>query len=215
MPEGPEVWILSNAINQYYKEEVVDKTISIGKHLIVNDINEDWSFGLTGKVSITESNILTKIYSGWLYGDQISITDSYSSSSKKLGVDWLTSSKEDLEQEVFSWIMSKKKLAILLLDQSKICGIGVAWGSEILFKANLRPDIRACDQNLTNLVNIMIEVREQIKKVYENGLTNVIKTEKKCKEFINNWFLNLYEIREMNVYKKGSQVKIQGRNWWV
>ena len=176
MPEGPEVWILSNAINQYYKEEVVDKTISIGKHLIVNDINEDWSFGLTGKVSITETNILTKINSGWLYGDQISITDSYSSSSKKLGVDWLTSSKEDLEQEVFSWIMSKKKLAILLLDQSKICGIGVAWGSEILFKANLRPDIRACDQNLTNLVNIMIEVREQIKKVYENGLTNVIKT---------------------------------------
>jgi formamidopyrimidine-DNA glycosylase len=209
MPEGPEVWILSNAINQYYNEEM--KTRSIGKHLIVNDINEDWSFGLTGKVSIDDTDILTKINSGWLYGDQISITDN----AKKLGIDWLTSNKEDLEQEVNNWITSKKKLATLLLDQSKICGIGVAWGSEILFKTNLRPDFRACDQNLTNLVDTMIEVREIIKKVYENGLTNITKTEKNCKEFINDWFSNLYEIREMNIYKKGSQVKIQGRNWWV
>ena len=31
MPEGPEVWILSKMINEYYLN---DNTISIGKHLI-------------------------------------------------------------------------------------------------------------------------------------------------------------------------------------
>ena len=53
MPEGPEIWILSKAINKYYLK---DKTTSIGKHLIIKDINEDWSFGLTGKVEIDEKD---------------------------------------------------------------------------------------------------------------------------------------------------------------
>jgi hypothetical protein len=32
MPEGPEVWILSKAINDFYKKEA---TISYGKHLFI------------------------------------------------------------------------------------------------------------------------------------------------------------------------------------
>ena len=35
------------------------------------------------------------------------------------------------------------------------------------------------------------------------------------KEFINDWYSNLYEIREMSIYKKGSQLEVLGRNWWV
>ena len=36
MPEGPEVLILSKAINRYYMETVNVKTNSYGKHLIIN-----------------------------------------------------------------------------------------------------------------------------------------------------------------------------------
>jgi len=60
MPEGPEVLILSKAINRYYMETVNVKTNSYGKHLIINDIMEDWSFGLTGKVKIDHNNNLKK-----------------------------------------------------------------------------------------------------------------------------------------------------------
>jgi hypothetical protein len=37
----------------------------------------------------------------------------------------------------------------------------------------------------------------------------------KNKKLICNWFENLYKIRKMNVYKKGSKIKISGRNWWI
>ena len=47
----------------------------------------------------------------------------------------LESWNESLQQEVNKWVKSKRKLAALILDQTKITGIGVAWGSEILFKA--------------------------------------------------------------------------------
>lgn len=208
MPEGPEVWILSEAINKFYHCE---KTISYGKHLFVfNDETklhgENWSFGLTGTVEITDDNILKKIDSGWIYGDKVEIN----LESQNLGINWLTCCKEELQKEVDSWIKSKKKMAVLILDQKKICGIGLAWGSEILFKAGLRPEMRACDQVLDKLADSIIGIREEVKKMYSEQLD-----ESNCKEFINGWFTNLYDIREMNVYKKGSQVKVLGRNWWV
>ena len=97
-----------------------------------------------------------------------------------------------------------------MLDQSKISGIGVAWGSEILFKTGLNPDMRCCDQNLHKLVESMIEIREKIKKKYSEQIN-----EDNCKEFVNKWFDNLYEVREMDIYKKGSKLKVLGRIWWV
>jgi formamidopyrimidine-DNA glycosylase len=229
MPEGPEVWILSEAINKFYHCE---KTRSYGKHLFIfppkttslclekvesktdtnfgsNKGGLNWSFGLTGKVQITDDNNLIKKNSGWIYGDQIEFHD-YDEETQKLGINWLTCSAADLHKIVDSWIKSKKKLAGLILDQTKISGIGVAWGSEILFKAGLRPDMRSCDQVLKNLVDSMIEIREKIKKQYSDQLD-----EFNCKEFINNWFENLYEIREMSIYKKGSKLEVLGRSWWV
>lgn len=209
MPEGPEIWILSEAINKFYHCE---KTKAYGKHLFIfeNGKNGDnWTFGLNGKINILDNNEMLKIHSSWICGDQVQFDD-YSIEIQKLGINWLTSSEADLHKEVDSWMKSKKKLASLLLDQSKISGIGVAWGSEILFKAGLRPDMRACDQVLNKLVESMIEVRENIKKLYSEQLD-----EDNCREFINNWFENLYEIRNMNIYKKGCQVKVLDRNWWV
>lgn len=217
MPEGPEVWILSKAINTFYLN---DNTVSIGKHLIVKDIKENWSFGLNGTVGISSFNELVKIDGGWVNGDKL-IYDNYEDSVKELGLDWMTASKEDLENEVAKWINSKKKIAGLILDQKKICGIGVAWGSEILFKADLRPDVRACDQVLTKLVDSMILIREKIKEIYELELNRTMQVCKiydnntKLRVLINDWFENLYEIREMDIYKKGSKLQVLGRGWWV
>lgn len=204
MPEGPEIWILSKAINLHYMSQ---KTNSYGKHLTFNDKNENWSFGLTGKVKLDENDILSKQNTGWIYGEQTT-----NDTLKKLGIDWMTSTEEELEKEIDKWIKSKKKIAGLMLDQTKICGIGVAWGSEILFKANLRPDMRACDQVLDKLVSSIISIRKKIQNIYEIFLQE---NKDNLQEFINDWFENLYENREMDVYKKGSKLQVLGRSWWV
>lgn len=211
MPEGPEVWILSKAINSYYGFE---RTESYGKHLFIfNDDfksgGQNWSFGLTGKVQIKDNNELIKISNGWINGDELVFND-YNNEKQKLGINWLTSSKEELHKLVDSWIKSKKKLAALILDQTKISGIGVAWGSEILFKANLRPDMRTCDQVLNKLADTMYDVGIIVKQKYTEELD-----EWDTKSFINEWFENLYEIRDMNIYKKGSKLTVLGRSWWV
>ncbi len=209
MPEGPEIWILSEALNKFYHN---DKTKAYGKHLFIfknEREGENWSFGLTGKVNITDTNNIVKVSAGWINGDKTSFNN-YESLIQHLGVNWMTSSKDELCKEVELWSKSKKKLAGLLLDQSKISGIGVAWGSEILFNAGLRPELKACDQKLNKLVDSMIQIREKIKKEYIKKLN-----ESNPKEFINEWFENLYEIREMNVYKKGNKIEVLGRKWWT
>lgn len=207
MPEGPEVWILSKAINAYFANK---KTSSRGKHLFVLDANENWSFGLNGKVQLT-NNDLSKLNAGWINGEQVRY-ENYEAEVGNLGIDFMTSEESKIRVEVDKWIKSKKKLAALILDQSKIAGIGVAWGSEILFRADLRPDMRACEQNLSKLVNSIIYIREKIKNIYEKELKEM---EESLEEFINNWFENLYDVREMHIYKLGSKLEVLGRNWWV
>ena len=106
----------------------------------------------------------------------------------------------------------------VILDQSKICGIGVAWGSEILYNAKLNPDLKACEQSLDKLVDSMIEIRTQIQNTYIGFyLYNHYDYDNKdnLKELINDWFENLYKIRKMNIYKKGTKIQISGRSWWI
>jgi formamidopyrimidine-DNA glycosylase len=208
MPEGPEVWILSKAVNEFYKK---DRTISYGKHLFILDKSENWSFGLTGNVVLDDynENELIKIETGWLNGDQVKY-DNLNSELDKLGIDFMTSDENLIRHQVDKWIKSKKKLAALILDQTMISGIGVAWGSEILFRADLRPDMRSCDQVLNKLADSILYIREQIKNIYEKELK-----EKGAEELIGKWFNNLYDIREMNIYKKGSKLTVLGRSWWV
>ena len=207
MPEGPEVWMLSKMINGFYSN---DNTTSIGKHLIIKDIKEDWTFGLNGKVKINENNELVKVETGWINGDKKQYTHS-------ICLNWMTASKKELEEEVQKWKSSKKKLATLILDQSKICGIGVAWGSEILYNAKLNPDVKACEQSLDKLVDSMIEICTQIQNTYTGFyLYNHYDYDNKdnLKTIINDWFENLYKIRKMNIYKKGTKIQISGRSWW-
>ena len=208
MPEGPEVWILSKAVNEFYKK---DRSISYGKHLFILDRSENWSFGLTGNVALDDynKNELIKIETGWINGDQVKY-ENLNNELDKLGIDFMTSDENLIRHEVDKWIKSKKKLAALILDQTKISGIGIAWGSEILFRADLRPDMRTCDQVLNKLADSILYIRQQIKNIYEKELK-----EKGAEELIGKWFNNLYDVREMNIYKKGSKLTVLGRSWWV
>lgn len=204
MPEGPEVWILSKAINTFYSN---DNTLSTGKHLTLKHIEQIWTFGLNGKVKLDENDMIIKIDGGWINGDKLEYNE------KQLGIDWMTATKEELQTEVSKWSKSKKKLAGLMLDQTLISGIGVAWGSEILLKAGLKPELKACDQSLNMLVDSMIEIRTQIQETYETEL-NKHTNKDALKIFINSWFENLYKIRKMNIYKKGNKIQVLGRSWY-
>lgn len=218
MPEGPEVWILNKAICQYYGENI---STSIGKHLIVqsgyNQENNSiiWSFGFDGKILIDENNKLFKpMEENWIFGKN-EILGSSGNIREQLAlsnVDWMTSSQEELNDFVKKLSKVRGKLGPALINQNKICGIGVAWGSEILHRAGLRPDESANYQDLSNLAHVMIEIREEIKQIYEDELN---KYENKIKKFIEEWFENLYTIRNMKVYKLGKKITISGRTWWI
>lgn len=87
-------------------------------------------------------------------------------------------------------------------------------GSEILYKAKLNPDLKACDQQLDKLVVSMMEIKTQIQDTYIN-YHNENYDNDNLKELINDWFENLYKIRKMNIYKKGTKIQISGRSWWI
>lgn len=218
MPEGPEVWILNKAICQYYQQPI---STSIGKHLIVqsgyNRENDSviWSFGLNGKISIDENNKLYKpVEENWIFGkNQIlgpsgNIRDQLALSN----IDWMTATIDDINDFVNKLSKLRGRLGPALINQNKISGIGVAWGSEILYRAGLRPDDSANNQDLSRLAESIIEIREEIKKLYEIELN---KYENRIKDFIEEWFEKLYEIRNMKVYQVGKKITISGRTWWI
>lgn len=213
MPEGPEVWILSEAINLHKN---YNDTCAYGKHLIIKDIMEgddiyfDWSFGLTGKVHMDDSGNLNKLNIGMVYGEK-EMSRSKEELLEGLGISWIHSDLEAITQVINKWTTSKRVLGSLLLDQSLISGIGVAWGSEILVRAGLKPNLKACEQDLSKLIFVMIEIRDEIKQLYSSALSKT----NDYKGFINSWFKNLYEIRVMKAYKKGTQIKVSGRTWWI
>ena len=218
MPEGPEVWILNKAICQYYGENI---STSVGKHLIVqsgyNQENNNiiWSFGLDGKILIDENNKLYKpMEENWIFGKNeiLNSTENIRRQLALSNIDWMTASQEELNDFVKKLSKVRGKLGPALINQNKICGIGVAWGSEILYRAGLKPDDSANCQDLSNLSQVMIQIREEIKEIYEDELN---KYEDKTKDFIEGWFEKLYEIRNMKVYKIGKKIKISGRTWWI
>ncbi len=220
MPEGPEVWILSKAINNYLDKNKnantnIEYVKSYGKHLIIYYKDKsiiDWSFGLTGKVYIDDNCRLEKLFNSFVPGGFKIISNDYYESQNSIS--WMSYSinNETLKNIIDKWKLSKTKLGNLLLNQDEISGIGVAWGSEILYRANLNPDIKACEQNLDNLSDIIIDIKNEIKPIYNNYLNE---NENDLKFFINEWFDNLYKIRKMDIYKKGKPLNISGRKWWI
>ena len=218
MPEGPEVWILNKAICQYYGENI---STSIGKHLIIqseynrDDANIIWSFGFDGKILIDENNKLYKpMEENWIFGKNEILNPSGNIRQQLAlsNIDWMIATTDEINNFVKKLSKVRGKLGPALINQNKICGIGVAWGSEILHRAGLRPDDSENNQDLSKLALSIIEIREEIKNLYEIELN---KYENQIKKFIEGWFDNLYEIRNMNVYKVGKKIKISGRTWWI
>lgn len=218
MPEGPEVWILNKAICQYYGENI---STSIGKHLIVqsgyNQENNSiiWSFGVDGKILIDENNKLCKpMEENWIFGKNeiLNTSGNIREQLSLSNIDWMTATIDEINDFVKKLSKVRGKLGPALINQNKICGIGVAWGAEILHKAGLRPDDSANNQDLSKLAESMIEIREEIKNLYEVELN---KYNDKIKDFIEGWFEKLYKIRNMKVYKVGKKITISGRTWWI
>jgi formamidopyrimidine-DNA glycosylase len=234
MPEGPEVWILSEALNILSNNP--DYSKSYGKHLFItnNKIGiRELTFGLTGKLKViinenknnneSESEItLEKQNIGFCYGDDKIISEQLyiTTINKTLGLNFMKVDKDTFDIIVSKWSTSKRKLGALLLEQKEIAGIGVAWGSEILYKSALNPDIKACEQNLSNLSQSLYIVQQYCIKVYtdylysitnqkDNNINNLLVS------FIDGWYKNLYSVREMSIYKKGMELKSGGRVWWV
>jgi len=235
MPELPEVYALSTALNKLGFETDV-----YGKHLLLKnretekkntnkDKNtntiEDWSFGLEGTVYLkykdnqkintkkttAEDFELLKIEHNAFSGDKLEFNSVEEFiKTRKLGINLLNATENDIYPIVEKWQNSRKMLGPLLLNQEDIAGIGVAWGSEILNNADLLPNVSAKLQDLTNLTDSIIYTRDKSIETYNKYVKN-----NNPVEIVNNWFRNLYKVREMNVYKIGKSVKAYGRDWWI
>jgi formamidopyrimidine-DNA glycosylase len=214
MPEGPEVYILAKVL----------KTIgfdcdSVGKHLLLRDAITgelfDFSFGLAGRIALGEKLEIKKINHPTLPSGNKLLIKTKEEVKNKLGLDWMNATKSEIRTVIERWCNRKKSVGALLLDQTEICGIGVAWGSEILNQSKIQPDIKSNLLDFLNLtdelVNAVYEIREQVRKLYLNSV------EKDSRKFVNSWFMNLYKIRKdmMKVYKKGDTKKVCGREFYV
>ena len=208
MPESPEISSLCKRLKMLGLE-----VESIGKHILYkNSRNEcfDISFGLVGKIKLLKTidgYDIEKISTSSLSGDIRQIPN-FKSIVDNLGIDWLTSDKINLLTVVQSWSSRAKKIASLLIDQHEISGIGVAWGCEILNDASIHPSALANGINIEKLVDSMISIRESAMKVYDNY-------DQDPEKFVEDWYKNLYFIRRMNVYNKGTVVMISGRKFYT
>ena len=207
MPEGPEVFALAAAL-----KALGTPAVSYGKHLFLPHLQEDWSFGLSGRVALHDG-VLTKVKAGLVNG-RVDAARSISDvvNTHTLGVDWLTAPAAALQRVVRGWGRSRKSLAALLLDQAEIAGVGVAWGSEVLAAAGLDPRSSAVSQapHLERLAEALVRTRTAALEVYRNYVAR-----SDAEAVVNGWFRNLYGIRRMAVYKIGEPVVVAGRKWWV
>ncbi len=205
MPEGPDVWYLCRLINRLnYNLSVY----SHGKHIYVkkNDKYIDYSFGLTGKLIVYNGEI-SKNNCGFLPGD----TNIVSSIGEGLGVSFMDMELEDFQKIVDEKFKnSKAVLATTILNQKIIAGIGIAWGSEILHIAGLKPDVKANIQDLSNLPDAMYQVKKTCKELFTQICDNIPED-----ELINTINTFNYRILPMKVYKKGTHCIVSKRTWYI
>lgn len=170
-----------------------------GKHLYID--GQDWSFGLTGNVQLDPvTGRPVKVAVGRVHGHVLLGAASYG-----VGVDFCTANVAQLQSAVARFYLgSRKALGPLLLDQTLVAGIGVAWGSEVLAVAGLRPDKPALAQDLRGLPGAMVAVRDQALSTYADRVHDV-----------GAGFPDFYLVRHMAVYNKGVPVMVSGRQWWL
>ena len=208
MPEGPEVFALCLALNRLGLDAEC-----YGKHLFHNRL--DYSFGLNGRVHFDpDTQTLSKVASGYIPGDCRPMASlQLIQLEHNKAPDWIEATRSEFEPLMRDLFRSRKTIASALLDQRSVAGIGVAWGSEILHAAGIDPGSRSKDIDPVRFMDALIETRDRIREQYSRFVDSLPESE--LPRFVNEWFRNLYEIREMRVYKKGTLVVFSGRNWWI
>ena len=198
MPEGIEIFHLARSLRCV---KGIAEAESWGKHLYI--YGQDWTFGLSGRVAWRpEVNQLVKVNTGKVYGK----VEECVAVPLRRGIDFCSASEEQLDKAVAGlYVGSRKALGALLLDQDCISGIGVAWGSEILHRKGLRPEVPASRQDLRGLSAAMAAVRDEALATYAAH----------APDGVEGWFDSLYAVRVMRVYKKGTPVTTGGRTWWT
>lgn len=193
MPEGLEVYVLAKVL-----KNLGIQSESCGKHLLVKDPHSgsflDITFGLYGKININKELKISKIcIEGKPCGD-VNEIQNFDEVRSKLGVDWVSATKTEIEQTIKKWGLRKKKISSLLVDQKEIAGIGSYWVSKILLHAMVSPDTHAHTLGFLGLVEPLaksiIQVRDEALSLYLNSIS---KDEMK---FVNEWCENLYKQRK-------------------
>ena len=211
MPEGPEVYILAKAM-----KAIGFDAHSYGKHLLVKDWHSgeifDVSFGLVGKIRIDKDKQLIKIVSSTLPSGYMKKINSFEEGKANLGIDWMTASKDDLQLVLDGWTKRKKQIGALLIDQHELCGIGVAWASEILHCCSIRPDEKP---NTFDFLDIKEKFFEAVINVRDRAKKEYMKYLERNNNIVDQWFENLYEIRTMTIYKKGTEFNVAGRTFYI
>lgn len=197
MPEGPEVYALAKAL-----QALGFHCWSYGKHLRFEN-GEDWSFGLVGKVHLSDKNELTK-------SGNSTYTGTITTKQEQLGPDWMTATRREIQLAVEKMYGSPKPVGVLLTDQHILAGVGVAWGSEVCLRAGVKPNVPANRQNIRPLIDALVDTRNSIADVYSDYVHS-----HESRHVVNGWFKNLYGVRTMSVYKLGTPIKLSGRTWWV
>jgi len=185
MLEGPEVFILAKAI-----KVLGFQVESYGKHLLIKDWNTgicyDISFGLAGKIKINPDMSIQKIIDPTIPSGYMKKINSFAEGKANLGIDWMTSNKEDLKNVILSWGRRKKKMSALLIDQHELAGIGNVWADVIFKHCHISGDTKAnlfdCLSLNEKFLDAVVGVRDNIKKRYIHFLS----THKVNIKFINN-----------------------------
>jgi formamidopyrimidine-DNA glycosylase len=135
--------------------------------------------------------------------------------TEKLGLDWISATKEQLEVVIRSWLSRKKQIGALLIDQKEICGIGVAWASEILHISKIHPGLKTNLLQFLDLINGLLDAIISTRDKYIKIYSQIITADRK--KFVNSWFHNLYEERKkhVHVYGKGEILRISGRDFYI
>ena len=192
MPEGLEVYVLAKVLKNL---GIVSS--SHGKHLLFKDPHTgnmfDMSFGLDGKIRISKDLKISKVcVEGKPCGSVTSIT-TFQEVKDTLGIDWVSSSREQILQVVKSWGLRKKQISALLVDQTQIAGIGRYWVNKILQKAMIDGTTKAHTLDFLNLVDPLVDAIIKVRnKALETYMSNIPKDEQ---SFVNKWFENLYAVR--------------------
>jgi len=214
MPEFAEVWILGEALRRVLSLST-SEVFSHGKMLFLHKEGKlvQLTFGLHGGVTLEGDEVThvkrTAISGGW---KKVCESDLPTSTCvMKLDADGWNEIKK-------KWSKKRKQIGALLLEQDSLAGIGLAYASESLGKADIHPTRHAnslTDVEWKVLESALFSVREDVSSRYEEHIRGM--DERELRVFVHDWFENLYKVRCLEVYKGKNTIRVLsgGRQYYV